>query len=80
MGRLGVDLGDGLFQRHGGKVLLHQLVNKAIAPPDSLKQKALGAVVEEAGIVPGYVACAVEHNSERNMLNAGDEALINARK
>ena len=41
-----------LFEGHGGKVLLHELVNEPIAPPYSLEQEALSTVVEEASVIP----------------------------
>jgi hypothetical protein len=52
-------------------MLLHQLVNKPIAPTHPLQQQALGTVVEKAGIVPGDTAGAVEDNAEGEVLDAG---------
>jgi len=44
------------FNRHGGEVVLQAFVDEAVATADALKEEEIGAVVEEAGIVPGDLA------------------------
>jgi len=46
-------------------------VQKAIAPPDPLKQLALDAVVEKPSQIPGGNAALPEDEAQTNMLDAG---------
>ena len=59
------------FQLHGRKVILKQLMHKAIATADALKQATFNTVVEETGVVPGNFAVLGEDEAETEVLDAG---------
>ena len=57
-----------------GEVVLQAFVDEAVATADALEEEAIGAVVKEAGVVPGDLAGGPEDEAEGEVLDAGESA------